>query len=101
MNSGVACLWMIVRHYDGKFSEESFHKRSTFNTAEVTLLDLAREAERLGFRARSVKLSYALLTRDVPLPCIIPWGPKDFGVLLSKSGWGKKKKFTCAIPDKG
>lgn len=101
MDSGSACLWMIVQYYDRKFREDQFQKKTAFGNTKVSLMNLAAAAEKIGFRARCVKLTHQRLIRDVPLPCIIQWDQQHFAVLLSKSGWGRRIRLNCALPAEG
>jgi ATP-binding cassette subfamily B protein len=97
LESGYACLWIIVQHYDKYFSEENFRGKIDVNRKGIALSDISIAAEKTGFRARCTKLTLKQLVDDAFLPCIIKWG-RQYCVLHSKSGYGKGIMLQCLTP---
>ncbi|MBD2771496.1 peptidase domain-containing ABC transporter [Iningainema tapete] len=93
---GAACLASVSKHYGRNFTIS--HVRELVGTGQTgtTLLGLRRGSENLGFNARPVKTSAALLDRinEAPLPAIIHWKGYHWVVLYGKKG----KKYVVADP---
>lgn len=96
---GAACLVSIYKHY-GRFL--SINKsREAVGTGQLgtTLLGLKRGSENLGFNARAVKASPAIIDRitEIQLPAIIHWRGYHWVVLYDKRG----KDYVIADPAVG
>jgi len=63
------------------FSLESLRKKCYITREGVSFLGLSEAADSLGFRTIGVKISFELLTENVPLPCIVHWRQKHFIVV--------------------
>jgi ATP-binding cassette subfamily B protein len=72
---------MIAGFYKMNFSLESLRKKCYITREGVSFLGLSEAADSLGFRTLGVKISFELLTENVPLPCIVHWRQKHFIVL--------------------
>jgi ATP-binding cassette subfamily B protein len=81
MDCGPACLKMIAAFYKMNFSLESLRKKCYITREGVSFLGLSEAADSLGFRTLGVKISFELLTENVPLPCIVHWRQKHFIVV--------------------
>ncbi|QLE57933.1 peptidase domain-containing ABC transporter [Nostoc sp. TCL26-01] len=96
---GAACLVAICRHY-GRFLSMN-KSREAVGTGQLgtTLLGLKRGSENLGFNARAVKASPAILDRikEIKLPAIIHWRGYHWVVLHGKHG----RKYVIADPAVG
>ncbi|MDF2388251.1 peptidase domain-containing ABC transporter [Nostoc ellipsosporum NOK] len=96
---GAACLATICKYY-GRFLSIN-RSRETVGTGQLgtTLLGLKRGSEALGFNARAVKASAAIMDRikEVHLPAIIHWRGYHWVVLYGKKG----KKYVIADPAVG
>ncbi|BAZ50734.1 ABC transporter-related protein [Nostoc sp. NIES-4103] len=96
---GAACLASICKYY-GRFLSIN-RSRETVGTGQLgtTLLGLKRGSEALGFNARAVKASAAIMDRikEVHLPAIIHWRGYHWVVLYGKKG----KKYVIADPSVG
>ncbi len=93
---GAACLASIAKYYQRNFTLN--HVREVVGTGQLgtTLLGMRRGAEALGFNARSVKASSAILDKmhEAPLPAIIHWKGQHWVVLYGKKG----RKYVVADP---
>lgn len=70
---GPATLQIIARYY-GKYLDLDEVRRKCETTKEgVSVYDLCKAAELLGFKTLPVQTSYKKLMEDIPLPCIIHW----------------------------
>lgn len=65
---------------------------------QESLLDISRAAEKIGFRARWIKLSYRQLTRNIKRPCILKWGDNRYIAYLPGRDGSKKNAVRCADP---
>nr|WP_299411210.1 peptidase domain-containing ABC transporter [Acaryochloris sp. IP29b_bin.148] len=96
---GAACLASICKYYGRILSIT--RSREVVGTGQLgtTLLGLKRGAEALGFNARSVKASEALVDRlqEILLPAIIHWKGYHWVVLYGKRG----RKYVVADPGIG
>lgn len=96
---GAACLASISKHYGQILSITQ--SREVVGTGQLgtTMLGLKRGAEALGFNARSVKASPALIDnlKEVTLPAVIHWQGYHWVVLYGKRG----RKFVVADPGYG
>jgi ATP-binding cassette subfamily B protein len=81
MDCGPACLKMVAGFYKMSFSLESLRKKCYITREGVSFLGLSEAADSLGFRTIGVKISFELLTENVPLPCIVHWRQKHFIVV--------------------
>ncbi|MBE8999945.1 peptidase domain-containing ABC transporter [Nostoc sp. LEGE 12447] len=96
---GAACLATISKHH-GHFLSIN-RSREAVGTGQLgtTLLGLKRGSENLGFNARAVKASPAIIDRitEINLPAIIHWQGHHWVVLYDKRG----KKYVIADPGVG
>jgi ATP-binding cassette, subfamily C, bacterial len=93
---GAACLASISKHYGQILSITQ--SREVVGTGQLgtTMLGLKRGAEALGFNARSVKASPALIDnlKEIALPAIIHWQGYHWVILYGKRGL----KYVVADP---
>jgi ATP-binding cassette, subfamily C, bacterial len=96
---GAACLASISKHY-GRFLSIN-RSREAVGTGQLgtTMLGLKRGSENLGFNARAVKASPAIIDRikEVQLPAIIHWQGYHWVVLYDRQG----SKYAIADPSVG
>jgi ATP-binding cassette subfamily B protein len=81
MDCGAAALRMICAHYGREFSQASIRELCQVGRTGVNLLGISEAAERLGLRSLAVRLSFARLRDDAPLPCIAHWEGEHFVVI--------------------
>ncbi|TYR31248.1 peptidase domain-containing ABC transporter [Sphingobacterium phlebotomi] len=97
MDCGATCLKMIAKHY-GRFYSLAFLRNLCGTTREgVSILNIIHGAERIGLKARAVKVSLKQLVENVPLPCIAYWRQNHFVVIYKISA----KKIYLSDPAKG
>lgn len=96
---GAACLASINKYYGRILSLNRCREAVGTGQLGTTLLGLKRGSEILGFNARSVKASYAILDKmqDLLLPGIIHWRGNHWVILYGKKG----KKYIIADPAVG
>ena len=81
MDCGPVALQMIAKYY-GKDFDLDYLRKLTYTTREgVSLLSISNTAETLGFKTIGGKVSFEVLMRNVPLPCIVHWDQEHFVVV--------------------
>lgn len=85
MDCGPTCLRMIARHYGRRFDSQTLRDLSSVGRDGVSLLGLSSAAEAIGLKPIGVKVSFDILIKDAPLPCILHWGQNHFVVLTEIS----------------
>lgn len=79
------------------FSLETLRRKCYITREGVSFLGLSEAADSLGFRTLGVKITFEILTENVPLPCIIHWRQKHFIVVYKI----KNEKIWAADPAVG
>ena len=95
MGCGPTCLKMVCEYYGKKIQINTLKTYSNLGKDGVSLLGIADAAERIGLRARTVRLTYTQLIEDAPKPVILYWDQNHFVVFL-KEKW--KKNVVIADP---
>jgi ATP-binding cassette subfamily B protein len=98
MDCGPTCLKMVAKHYGKNISLQTLRNESQFSKEGVSLLGIAEAAEKIGFRAKGVKISFEQLMEEAPLPAILHWKQYHFVVLIKSI---RKKSFLIADPAAG
>ncbi|WP_017651152.1 peptidase domain-containing ABC transporter [Fortiea contorta] len=96
---GAACLAAICKHHKRFLSITKSREAVGTGQLGTTLLGLKRGSEALGFNARAVKASPAVIDRikELPLPAIIHWQGYHWVVLYAQKG----RKYVIADPSVG
>lgn len=97
MQCGIACLQMICKHFDKKFSLDFLSKLCFATNEGVSLLGIDDAANKLGLKTLCVKASMNELDQ-ISLPAILHWNQKHFVVLYKIK---KGRKYYIADPGKG
>lgn len=97
MDCGPACLLMISRFYGKSYRVQTLRDRTEIGKTGVNLLGISGAAESIGFRTQSLKVSFSLLKRRIPVPCILHWRQNHFVVLYKR----KLNRFHIADPGVG
>lgn len=94
-----ACLATIAKHHGRTFTLNRIREAVGTGQLGTTLLGLKRGSEALGFNARSVRATPAMLERmnEVPLPAVIHWKGYHWVVFYGQRG----KKYVLADPGVG
>lgn len=93
MDCGPACLQSIAKYYGKSYAINQLRELSYITREGVSMLGLAKAAEKIGFRSRGVKLKLDVLINQAKLPCILHWQQEHFVVLYKI----KKKKDDCVF----
>lgn len=102
MDCGPACLQMVAKFY-GKFYPLPWLRNEAHLTREgVSLLGIARAAERIGLRSLAVKVPFKATDRlpslsNAPLPAVIHWNNNHFVVVYRIT----RKRVYIADPGQG
>ena len=80
MDCGPACLRMITKFYGKSYSIQTLRNRCFITREGVSMLGISDAAESIGFRTSGVKITFAQLIEDMPLPCILHWNQNHFVV---------------------
>jgi ATP-binding cassette, subfamily B, bacterial len=81
MDCGPACLKMVAGYYKKNFLLESIRRKCFITRDGVSFMGLSEAADNLGFRTVGVRVSFEMLSENVPLPCIVHWRQKHFIVV--------------------
>ncbi len=84
MDCGPTCLKMVAKHYGKSISLNYLRTESQFSKEGVSLLGIAEAAEKIGFRAQGVKLTYKQLKEEALKPAILHWRQNHFVVLAPR-----------------
>ena len=85
MDCGPTCIRMVAKHYGKLVNLEILRSNSQISKEGVSLLGIAEAAEKIGFNAKGVSLSYNELIKDAKLPAILHWEQNHFVVAHPKS----------------
>lgn len=97
MDCGPASLKIISKFYGKNFSMKFLREKCNISKEGVSLSDISRVSEEIGFRSLPLKLSYEDLKNKIQLPCILHWDYSHFVVLYKI----KKNKFYISDPQIG
>ncbi|MBY0477003.1 MAG: peptidase domain-containing ABC transporter [Chitinophagaceae bacterium] len=99
MDCGPTCLAMICKYYQKNIPIQLLRDKTQIGKEGVNLLGISEAAESIGFRTKSVRLTYKELFADALLPAILHCDQHHFVVAVPQKSKGKK--FTVADPAKG
>lgn len=94
---GPTSLKIIAKYYGKTISLQTIRNLTETTREGSSLLGLSDAAEKIGFRTIAVKISFDVLKKDVPLPCIIHWNNSHFVVVYKI----KKNKIYVSDPSYG
>ncbi len=98
MDCGPTCIRMVAKHYGKTVNIETLRNAAQISKEGVSLLGIAEAAEKIGFNAKGVTLTYYELIREAKLPAIVHWGQNHFVVVTPNAD---KRKILVADPGKG
>jgi ATP-binding cassette subfamily B protein len=103
MDCGPTCLRMVAKHYGRLFTAQSLREKAQIGKEGVSMLGIAEAAETIGFRTMGVKIPFAKLAAEAPLPCIVHWDQNHFVVVYGIKGvgntWMSRAKGGRKAPD--
>lgn len=94
---GPTCLRIIAKYYGKRFSTEFLSDLSHKRKEGVAIRDLARAAEKIGFKSSIVYITFDQLNEEALLPCILHWNNHHFVVIPPQNYSGKKKEKIVVI----
>jgi len=94
---GPACLRMVAAHYGRRVSLDYLRGLLGISRQGVTLNDLSRGAEQLGFQVLPAEIGLAALQAQVPLPCIAYLDQAHFVVVYA----ARRGRLYVADPYRG
>ena len=81
MDCGPACLKIISKYNSKTFSLKYLRDRCYITREGVSLFDIGRAAEDIGYRTLAIKLAFEDLMTKMPLPLIVHWKQNHFIVV--------------------
>ena len=100
MDCGPSCLSMIAEHYGRRPDYAQLRKKCSLGRNGVSLLGISKAAEELGFKTIGGRLSFEVLAKEVPLPCIAHWNQNHF-IVIYKIKQHRQNKYTVYVADPG
>ena len=100
MDCGSSCLVIVSRFYGQQVNQEQVRQACFLGKNGVSLLDISKAAEIIGFKTLGGGLDFDTLAHEVPLPCIVHWNQNHF-VVVYKIRKHKKGKYTVYVADPG
>jgi len=97
MDCGPACLKIISKNYKKTFSLKYLRDKCYITREGVSLFDIGRAAEEIGFRTLALKINFDDLQNKMPLPIIVHWRLHHFIVVYKITG----KKVYVSDPASG
>jgi ATP-binding cassette, subfamily B, bacterial len=97
MDCGPACLKIISKYYQKNFSLKFLRDRCYITREGVSLFDIGRAAEDIGFRTLAIKIKFDDLRYKMPLPVVVHWKQKHFVVVYKVT----RKKVYVSDPAQG
>lgn len=98
MDCGPTCLRMIAKFYGKSYSLQTLRDKCHITKEGVSMLGISDAAESIGFRTIGVKLTWAQLREELPLPCIVHWNQRHYVVVYSIE---KNNRIIVADPASG
>ena len=81
MDCGPACLKMVAAFYGKVYAAEYLREKSFATREGVSLSGLSEAADAIALRSLAVKVTFATLQQEAPLPCIVHWQQNHFVVV--------------------
>ncbi len=81
MDCGPASLKIVASYYGKNFSMKYLRDKCFITREGVSLYDISKAAEEIGFRTLPLRLKFEDLSDKIPLPVIVHWDYKHFVVV--------------------
>lgn len=95
---GFACLKMVGKYYFPTFSlQQSLIENSTLFKFGISIHDLKKNAENVGFEAHALSLNFTQVKQKLQLPAVVLWNQNHYVVIASI----KKNKIEVVDPEFG
>ena len=95
---GFASLSMIAKYYNSNYNNEAIHSMFHIEKCGVSLLQISKVAERIGFKTIGGLFNFSSLTSRKILPCIVNWNQNHF-VVVYKIKKRFKGHYTIYVAD--
>ena len=95
---GFASLSMIAKYYNGNYHNEVIRSMFHIEKCGISLLEIGKVAERIGFKTIGGFLNFSSLTSSQVLPCIVHWNQNHF-VVVYKIKKHSKGRYTIYVAD--
>ena len=100
MDCGPSCLAMVAKQEGRQVDRERLRKICSLGKDGVSLLGISKAAEALGFKTVGGRLSFEILSREAPMPCIVHWNQNHF-VVVYKIKKRRGNQYTVYVADPG
>lgn len=100
MDCGPSCLAMVSMHYGRKADCNLLRQKCALGKDGVSLLGISKAAEFMGLKTIGGRLSFDVLAKKAPLPCIVHWNQNHF-IVVYKVKKNRKGFFTVYVADPG
>lgn len=100
MDCGPACLCMISKFYGRNYSIDLLRQQSSIGNRGVTFLGISKAAENIGLKSIGGKITFAILEREKPFPCIVHWNQNHF-IVLYKIKKHRQGRYSIYVADPG
>ncbi len=102
MDCGPTCIRMVTKYYGKNINIEQLRQSAQISKEGVSLLGIAEAAEKIGFNAKGVTLSYDELIKEAKLPAVLHWEQNHFVVLYTvKSRFLLRRNDELRVADPG
>jgi len=81
MDCGATCLRMIAKFYGKEIALQTLKNLTETTRNGSSLASVSNAAEKIGFKSLGVKISFEILSKQAPLPCIVFWSNNHFVVV--------------------
>lgn len=78
---GPACIRMIASYYGQEIPLKLIRKASSIEKTGATFDGLSDASESIGLKTMPIKVSFEMLQKEIPLPCITHWNQNHYVVL--------------------
>jgi ATP-binding cassette, subfamily B, bacterial len=97
MDCGPTCLRMLAKYYGKSYSLQYLRNHSYITREGVSMLGISEAAENIGYRTKGYRLTWEVLSDDVPMPCIIHWKQRHFVVVYAIKKTKSSLSFTSPL----
>jgi ATP-binding cassette subfamily B protein len=78
---GPTCLKIVAKHYKQTIPIQKLRDLSETSRVGGSMMGLSDASEAIGFMTIGVKMTFEVLKRETPLPCIVHWNKNHFAVV--------------------
>uniref|UniRef100_UPI004047607E peptidase domain-containing ABC transporter n=1 Tax=Roseivirga sp. TaxID=1964215 RepID=UPI004047607E len=78
---GPTCLKIVAKHYKKTIPIQKLRDLCETTREGSSMMGLSDAAEAIGFRTIGVKMTFEVLQKETPFPCIVHWNKNHFAVV--------------------